>query len=543
MADDVRDFEHRLIRHGIRFHHPVAFWIGCMAVIIGVLAHMPMFAMAAPVHYHLAGMPMDTTMLVGMALIPAGAVLAGYGLLPRRDELQLTLRGNDHVHFHVADGLTLNREHWKLIIVLIIALAIDVMKPATLGFVIPGMSSEYDIAKSTAGYLALFALIGTTVGSIVWGRLADVCGRRSAILLSAILFMGTAICGAMPSFGWNLLMCFMMGAAAGGMLPIAFTLMAETIPAAHRGWLLVTLGGLGTSAGYLLASGAATIFEPLFSWRSLWLLNLPTGALIIFLNRYIPESPRFLANVGLNEEARAVLKRFSAADAGQADIERAADPVVEVHLPKTDLRELLRGRHARITWGLLLCGLAWGLVNFGFLLWLPANLSLLGIDAKATNLLLAQSAVYALPAIALVVWVYQRWSSIRSLVLLIGFTVMSLLAFFAIDLTGMRSTLLTTIATVALLSSVSGVIATLIPYAAEIYPVHLRGTGSGLIAASSKAGGIAGAVLGVLGLFNHIMLSAIVIAVPMAIAAIMLVRSGVETRGYRLEEIQTELLR
>jgi putative MFS transporter len=205
------------------------------------------------------------------------------------------------------------------------------------------------------------------------------------------------------------------------------------------------------------------------------------------------------------------------------------------------MRELLRGRHARITWGLLLCGVAWGLVNFGFLLWLPANLSLIGVDAKAINSLLAQSAVYALPAIGLVVWIYQRWSSIRSLVLLIGLTVVSLLAFFAIGVTGLRSTAATTIATVALLSSVSGVIATLIPYAAEIYPVHLRGTGSGLIAASSKAGGILGAILGVFGLFGNFMLSAIVIAVPMAFACLILARGGIETRGYRLEEIQARM--
>src|SRR3546814_7869293 len=69
------------------------------------------------------------------------------------------------------------------------------------------------------------------------------------------MFSGTAICGAMPTFEWNLVMCFLMGASAGGMLPIAFTLMAETVPAAHRGWLLVALGGVGTSAGYLLAAG------------------------------------------------------------------------------------------------------------------------------------------------------------------------------------------------------------------------------------------------------------------------------------------------
>jgi putative MFS transporter len=39
----------------------------------------------------------------------------------------------------------------------------------------------------------------------------------------------------MHGFQWNLVMCFLMGIGAGGMLPIAFTLIAETIPARHRG--------------------------------------------------------------------------------------------------------------------------------------------------------------------------------------------------------------------------------------------------------------------------------------------------------------------
>ena len=115
----------------------------------------------------------------------------------------------------------------------------------------------------------------------------------------------------MPTYNWNLAMCFLMGMAAGGMLPIAFTLMAETVPAAHRGWLLVMLGGVGTSAGYLLAAWAATLLEPTFSWRALWLLNLPTGAIILLLNRWIPESPRFLSSVGLENEARAVPMKLS----------------------------------------------------------------------------------------------------------------------------------------------------------------------------------------------------------------------------------------
>jgi len=528
--------------NGLSFHHPVAFWLGCVAVVAGVLLHMPMFAMGRMTHWQMVGMPMDTLMLTGMALVPLGVLLSMYGLMPRLAQMRQTLHGQNHLHFHIADGVPLNREHWTLVTVLVVALVIDVMKPATLGFVMPGMSAEYQISKPTASTLALVALIGTTVGSVIWGRLADVFGRRAGILLSALMFIGTAICGAMPAFGWNLAMCFLMGASAGGLLPITFTLMAETVPAAHRGWLLVALGGIGTSAGYLLAAGSAALLVPMFSWRALWLLGLPTGLVIIFLGRYIPESPRFLANAGLIEQARAVLARFAGPTRGDGVAATPAALVVaEVEPPPGGLRQLLRGPHARITWGLIVCGLAWGLVNFGFLLWLPTNLGSLGMNASAASALLARSALLALPGIALVIWLYHRWSSVGALVLFIALTALTLLLFFAFSVAGVRSEAAMIGATALLLVSSSGVIAMLIPYAAEIYPVHLRGTGSGVIAAASKAGGILGAGLGVLGVFGHFALSAVLIALPMAVGAVMLFRSGIETRGRRLEEIQDAL--
>lgn len=537
-------------RNGLTFHHPLAFWFGCALLIAGVFSHVPMFMMGRHTHWQMVGMPMTTGMWIGMALIPVGLLFSTYGMMPRLAQLRLAMAGEHgelpgrHLHFHIADGVPLNREHWTLVIVLIVALAVDVMKPATLGFVMPGMSSEYSISKPTASLLALVALTGTTVGSVLWGRIGDLFGRRAAILLSALMFMGTAICGAMPTFTWNLVMCFLMGASAGGLLPIAFTLMAETVPAAHRGWLLVALGGIGTSAGYLLASGAAAILEPMFSWRILWLLGLPTGAIILVLNRWIPESPRFLSNAGLEHEARAVLRKFAGKAADALEREEIAHPdplVVDEQHPVIGARQLLRGRHAPISWGLLVCGVAWGLANFGFLLWLPVNLTELGVDPKAASALLARSAVYALPGIAVVVWLYHRWSSIGALVLFIALTSLTLLGFAAMGALQVKSVALVVIATASLLVSISGVIAMLIPYAAEIYPVHLRGTGSGVIAASSKFGGILGAGLGVLGFFGHFALSALLIALPMAVSAVMLWRGGIETRGQRLEDIQTTL--
>lgn len=521
---------------GVGFQHPIAFWAGCTAIVAGVFAHLPMYIHASQMGYRMVGMEMDALMLIGMGVIAAGLLAAAYGLLPQAIPAGRAGAGAQ-MQFRVADGVPLNREHWKLVVVLMVALTVDVQKPASLGFVIPGMISEYGITRQHASLLALVALTGTTVGSLLWGRIADRSGRRAAILLSALMFIGTAICGTMPEFEWNLLMCFLMGASAGGLLPITFTLMAETVPAAHRGWLLVALGGIGSLAGYLLTAASAALLIPQYSWRALWLLGLPTGALIIFLSRYIPESPRFLANAGLNQEARSVLAKFS----GQVEPEVVAAPAQTSRNANTSMRSLLSGSHASITLGLLACGLAWGLVNFGFLLWLPANLGSMGMNQAAASSLLARSALLAAPSVLLIILLYHRWSSFKTLVLFIWLTAATLLGFFSVSLAGLRSEAVMEFLIMMLLVSSSGIIAMLSPYAAEIYPVHLRATGSGLIAAGSKAGGILGAGAAALGLFGNLGMSALAIAVPLIASAIMLARSGVETRGRDLEWIQAEI--
>jgi putative MFS transporter len=93
---------------------------------------------------------------------------------------------------------------------------------------------------------------------------------------------------------------------------------------------------------------------------------------------------------------------------------------------------------------------------------------------------------------------------------------------------------------VLLLIGCGAVIAVLSPYTAEVYPTRIRGLGTGMAAACSKAGGIFGppALAGLLVLVPGARLVGIVAALPMAIATIAIARQGVETRGRALEEIQ-----
>ncbi|MDE2276598.1 MAG: MFS transporter, partial [Burkholderiales bacterium] len=287
--------------------HRAAFVGGCVAVTAGVLLHLPMYWMGRDNGFRLADMAMDAAMLWGMALIVAGLVVAAYGLLPRAPSAR---DAEATVAVRAPEDARLGPAHWRLIGVLTLALVIDVMKPASLGFVVPGMRAEYGLSARSVAWLPFAALCGTVAGSVLWGWLADLYGRRASILLSAVMFVGTAICGAMPSLWWNVGMCFLMGAAAGGMLPVTYALLAETMPSRHRSWVLVLVGGLGAVGGYLAASGLAAWLIPHFSWRILWFLNLPTGLLLVLLNVHIPESPKYLVARGRLAEAVATLRRF-----------------------------------------------------------------------------------------------------------------------------------------------------------------------------------------------------------------------------------------
>ena len=86
------------------------------------------------------------------------------------------------------------------------------------------------------GLILVDMVVATTVILLV-GRAFGLGGK-----LSTLLAVGTSICGAMPSLAWNVGMCFMMGVAAGGMLPVTYALLAEMMPSKHRGWSLVLAG-------------------------------------------------------------------------------------------------------------------------------------------------------------------------------------------------------------------------------------------------------------------------------------------------------------
>ncbi|KUO16453.1 MFS transporter [Streptomyces dysideae] len=515
----------------ITFRRPAVFWAGAVIGTIGAALHLPMFIEARSMHYHMANMKPDAAMTVGMAAVLVGGALTLWGLLPprRRDEPPVDL------HIRALDDARLRPSHVGLVLVLTLAVTIDVMKPTTLSFVAPGVAAEYGLTSPLhpngglpVTLLPLSGLLGTVLGSILWGVLADRVGRRPAILFAGVIFTTTSICGAMPTFTGNLVMCFFMGIGAGGMLPVTFALLTETVPARHRGWLLVLIGG-NSALAYALTSQLAESLVPHYGWRILWLIGMPTGVLVLLLNRWIPESPRYLILAGRGHEARAVMERYGSALVSSP--RSAAAPAATTARTEASVQ----GGPLLLT-GLLLLALSVGLVTYGFQLWVPTDLQRMGIEGLDADRILRNAALFGLPMNVVAAFAYGFWSSKWTTVLLSGLTVAPLLCFTVLgDDVVEHRTLLMALLSVPIVS-VYSLGAITIAYCAEIYPTALRGRATGRVAGLTKCGGVVMLVLTLLSLAApKLQVTAATGAVPLACAVILLALAGIETRHQAID--------
>lgn len=505
-----------------------AFVLGVVLVTGGVLMHAPMFLMGRHNHFILYGMPIGWDMIVGMVAIVAGCGIAAYGLLPRGITQQLA--ASQEIVVSPPEDAPLSRAHWMLMSVLVIALIIDIMKPATLGFTLPGMMSEYHVTKATVSSFPFSALTGTVIGSIIWGVLADIYGRKATILLAAVMFVGTSICGAMPSLAWNVGMCFMMGVAAGGMLPVTYALLAEMMPSKHRGWSLVLVGGLGAVGGYFAASAFSALLQPFFGWRILWILNLPTGLSLVLLGAFIPESAKFLLARGRREEARRVMERFGS----KARQTRPAEHLALESGPSVALTG--RPFFGKLL-ALSLAATCFSMINFGLLLWLPAELIAKGYSVGVSSRLLAESALIAFPTVFVVAYLYSGWSTKWSVAASLVVTLAGLVGVLQLELTGAGSPVFPV---AMLIIGTNALIAMLLPYTAESFPLRIRGRTTGIVAACTKAGGMFAQLLAILALVPPLAIVSIIIMVPTATALLLVASFGKETRGRDLRELDPD---
>jgi putative MFS transporter len=372
----------------------------------GVIAHLPMYIMgrsALPARRYADGDADEDRH--GRHPRRPGREL--YGLIPRN--ASATAERVTRIRVSALDDASLTAAHYGLLVAMMLAVTIDIMKPTALAFVMPGMTTEYGLkgplnpsGTIPVAYVSLSGIVGTVLGSFLWGWLGDRIGRRASILYAGIGFIGTSICGAMPTFSWNLVMCFVMGVAVGGMLPICYYLLAETIPARHRSWLMILIGADIAGAYVItswLASRSCRPTAGASSGSSACRRNPLRPA-----QPLDPESPRYLLANGRDAEANAVMRRF-----GAVVVERH-DNDLEVESQVRSWKQLLSGELLWLTAIVGVLALGSGLVLFGFNLWIPRTCEARLHRRRRDP---AQRRVDRLPAHFVIAWMYGFWSSRR----------------------------------------------------------------------------------------------------------------------------------
>ncbi|MBO3723735.1 MFS transporter [Actinomyces bowdenii] len=156
-----------------------------------------------------------------------------------------------------------------------------------------------------SGVILAGAGLGTVIGAIAWGRLADIFGRRHAFVACIIVLVAfTAISALTPVNGWILLAVMRtgVGIGVGGLNITSVPFVQEFVPARQRG-LLAGLTSVFIPAGIFLGGVVTKYFGDALGWRGL----IAVGCIPIVLlawARIIPESPRFLQAQGREQEAK-----------------------------------------------------------------------------------------------------------------------------------------------------------------------------------------------------------------------------------------------
>jgi AAHS family 4-hydroxybenzoate transporter-like MFS transporter len=178
----------------------------------------------------------------------------------------------------------------------ILTLALDGLDIQVIGFVAPALAADFRVERQALAPVLAASLIGMAIGGFAVGPVGDRLGRRTALLVSILIFGSSTLAGNTVSslIGlafWRLL----TGIGLGGALPNITALMVEFSPPRWRSQA-VAAAIVGVPIGGMIGAAVAASLVPSFGWRSMFvlggLLPLAWAALLYYV---LPESPRYLA--------------------------------------------------------------------------------------------------------------------------------------------------------------------------------------------------------------------------------------------------------
>ncbi|MDN4606394.1 MFS transporter [Sporosarcina highlanderae] len=378
----------------------------------------------------------------------------------------------------------------------------DAMDVGILSFVIAAVAVEWSLSPAEMGWIGSMNSIGMAIGAFGFGLLADRIGRKNVFMMTLVLFsLASGLSALTTTLTVFLILRFFVGAGLGGELPVASTLVSESVSAKERGRVVVLLESFW-AAGWLVAALIAYFIIPEYGWRIALILTALPAFYAIYLRRNLPDSPKF---------------------------KQEGKPKQSLGMKMKLIWSKEYARRTTMLW------IVWFTVVFsyyGMFLWLPSVMVMKGFDMIHSFKYVLIMTLAQLPGYFTAAWLIERAG--RKFVLstyLIGTAISALLFGNAEGLTML-------LVSGAFLSFFNlGAWGALYAYSPEQYPTAVRATGSGTAAAVGRIGGIFGPLLvGSLltagygfGLIFGIFCCAIIIGV---LAVIFL---GTETKQLELE--------
>ncbi|WP_088549731.1 MFS transporter [Paenibacillus aquistagni] len=374
----------------------------------------------------------------------------------------------------------------------------DAMDVGLVSFIVAALAVEWSLGAEQIGLLTAINSVGMAVGAAVAGSLADRYGRRDVLVLTLLIFsVASGLSALVTSFAVLCILRFIAGFGLGGELPVASTLVSESVPAKERGRAVVLLESFW-AVGWIVAALVAYFIIPDYGWRIAFLISAVPALFALYLRKAIPDSPAF--------ENQTIKKiPFTARMASVWSI-----------------------KHRRST---IMLWVLWFTVVFsyyGMFLWLPTVMVLKGFTLVKSFQYVLIITLAQLPGYFTAAYFIEKLGRKFVLVTYLLMTAVSAIWFGLATTEGML------IAAGACLSFFNlGAWGGMYAYTPELYPTQVRSTGVGFAASFGRVGGIIGPYLvGILvARGSSLTYIFVVFFVAIVIGALAVLFLGKETKG------------
>ncbi|GIP16200.1 MFS transporter [Paenibacillus montaniterrae] len=375
----------------------------------------------------------------------------------------------------------------------------DAMDIGMLSFIIAALAVSWDLGADQVGWLTAINSIGMAVGAALAGAMADRYGRRIMLLATLVLFcVATGLSAFATSFAMLCVLRFIAGIGLGGELPVASTLVSESVPIKERGRIIVILESFW-AAGWLVAALISYFVIPDYGWRVAFIIGALPVFYAIYLRRAIKDSPRYVKQA--NEQKLNFLQR---------------------------VRFIWSKPYRRST---LVLWILWFMVVFsyyGMFLWLPSVMVLKGFTLVKSFQYVLLMTIAQLPGYFTAAYFIEKFG--RKFVLVVYLTLTAVCALWF----GLAETEASLLTAGALLSFFNlGAWGGMYAYTPELYPTPARATGVGFAASFGRIGGILGPFLVGMLVASNVAISTIfaIFFVSILIGVVAILIWGKETKG------------